>query len=203
MIVQRIVRSPENDDGTGSDRREFLKRAGVSALTASAGIMPIFTMPPSIPAADTASKGAPHAEKLGWRLGCQAWTFNRFTLFEAIDKTAELGLKYIEAFPHGQKLSPTNSAIFGPKLSADHRQEVKKYLADKGVLLVNMGVGPYDKEAFDFAKDMGMETLVSEPKFGDFDAIDFSMEYEHKFTMPELAQCVAYFDKVAAELSKD
>ena len=24
----------------------------------------------------------------------------------------------------------------------------------------------------------------------------FSMEYEHRFTMRELAQCVAYFDKV-------
>jgi sugar phosphate isomerase/epimerase len=31
----------------------------------------------------------------------------------------------------------------------------------------------------------------------------FSMEYEHRFTMPELAECVAYFDKVAAELAKD
>ncbi len=29
----------------------------------------------------------------------------------------------------------------------------------------------------------------------------FSMEYEHRFTMPELAQCVEYFDKVAAELA--
>ena len=173
-----------------------------------------------------------------------------------------------------------------------------------------MGVGPYDKEAFDFAKDMGIETLVSEPKFDAFDAIDklceeykinvalhdhpkpspywnpdtvlkvtknhskrigaccdtgywmrsdlnpveclrklegriisfhlkdlnefgpkahdvpwgtgrgdikgilaevkrqgikpvFSMEYEYRFTMPELAECVAYFDKVAAELSKE
>ena len=28
----------------------------------------------------------------------------------------------------------------------------------------------------------------------------FSIEYEHEFTMPELAQCVAYFDKVAGEL---
>lgn len=28
----------------------------------------------------------------------------------------------------------------------------------------------------------------------------FSMEYEYHFTMRELAQCVAYFDKVAADL---
>ena len=29
----------------------------------------------------------------------------------------------------------------------------------------------------------------------------FSMEYESPFTMPELAQCVAYFNKVAGELA--
>ena len=29
----------------------------------------------------------------------------------------------------------------------------------------------------------------------------FSMEYEHEYTMHELAECVAYFDKVAAELA--
>jgi sugar phosphate isomerase/epimerase len=29
----------------------------------------------------------------------------------------------------------------------------------------------------------------------------FSMEYEHQFTMRELAECVAYFDKSAAELT--
>ena len=40
----------------------------------------------------------------GWRLAIQAYTFNRFTFFEAIDKTASLGLDWIEAYP-GQKLS--------------------------------------------------------------------------------------------------
>ena len=34
----------------------------------------------------------PSKEKLGWRLGCQAWTFRLFPLDEAIDKTASLGL---------------------------------------------------------------------------------------------------------------
>ena len=149
------------------NRRSFLKTASV--LATGAGMLTRANL--ASETADT-SKGAPHGEELGWRLGCQAWTFNRFTLFEAIDKTAELGLKYIEAFPHGQKLSAANSAVFGPKLSVDNRQEVKKYLSDKGVKLVNMGVGPYDKEAFEFAKDMGIETLVSEPKFDAFDAID-------------------------------
>jgi len=29
----------------------------------------------------------------------------------------------------------------------------------------------------------------------------FSMEYEYAFTMPELAQCVEYFDRAAADLA--
>jgi sugar phosphate isomerase/epimerase len=149
------------------DRRSFLKSSGV--LTAGVGLSGF------VWAEEKASK-TPNADKLGWRLGCQAWTFNRFTLFEAIDKTAELGLRSIEAFPHGQKISTMNSEKFGPKMSADDRKLVKSYLADKGVKLVNMGVGPYDREAFEFAKEMGIETLVSEPKFADFDAIDKLVE---------------------------
>ena len=39
----------------------------------------------------------------GWHLAIQAWSFNRYTFFEAIDKTASLGLYYIEAYP-GQRL---------------------------------------------------------------------------------------------------
>ena len=40
----------------------------------------------------------------GFAIGCQAYTFNRFTVFEAIEKTAEAGGKVIEFYP-GQKLS--------------------------------------------------------------------------------------------------
>ncbi len=42
-------------------------------------------------------------EKLGWKLGSQAWTFNKFTFFETVDKIKSCNLKYVEAFP-GQKL---------------------------------------------------------------------------------------------------
>jgi sugar phosphate isomerase/epimerase len=156
------------------DRRTFLKSSGV--LTAGVGLSGFAW------AEEKASK-TPNADKLGWRLGCQAWTFNKFTLFEAIDKTAELGLRFVEAFPHGQKISTMNSEKFGPKMSADDRKLVKSYLADKGVKLVNMGVCPtYDRETFEFAKDMGIETLVAEPKFDAFDSIDKLCE-EYKINL--------------------
>lgn len=39
------------------------------------------------------------AEKNGWRLGMQSYSFHLFPLTEALDKTQELGLKYIEIYP--------------------------------------------------------------------------------------------------------
>jgi hypothetical protein len=37
-------------------------------------------------------------DPLGWRLGVAAWSFKNFTFHEAIDRTAALGLRYLEAF---------------------------------------------------------------------------------------------------------
>ncbi len=81
------------------DRRNFLK-AG-AALGAGIGLAGLGGA-----AAEEAPAKDPHAsaEKLGWRLGCQAYTFNRYTFFEAIDKTHGLGLRYIEGFPQAEDL---------------------------------------------------------------------------------------------------
>jgi len=178
--------------GHAVNRRTFLRATGAAA---GAGL---FGAGYHVAGAADAGKGAPHAEKLGWRLGCQAYTFRAGSFFEAIDKTAELGLHYIEAYP-GQRLKPGAAADAGkakdeskPKekgrgrgnppdsmgtgLSADLRKETLKRLADKGVKLVNFGVGPANKAAFDFAKDMGIETLVSEPAFNAFDDLDKLVE---------------------------
>ena len=40
----------------------------------------------------------------GFAIGSQAYTFNRFTAFEAIEKTAQAGGRVIEFYP-GQRLS--------------------------------------------------------------------------------------------------
>ena len=111
--------------------------------------------------------GAPDAEKLGWRLGTQAWTFNSVTFFDAVDKTAALKLKYIEAFP-GQKVSKEINERMGPGMKPETIQAVQEKLKAKGVKLVNFGVTSISgKEAdarklFAWAKVMGIETLVTE-----------------------------------------
>jgi sugar phosphate isomerase/epimerase len=122
--------------------------------------------------------GAPHATKIGWRLGCQAYSFNRFTFVEAIAKNASLGLKVMEAYP-GQRLSSDQSDIkIGEAMPAAARDEVKKRLADADIKLVNFGVCGLSKDeavsrkTFDFAADMGIETLVSEPSFDAFDTLE-------------------------------
>jgi sugar phosphate isomerase/epimerase len=160
------------------DRRDFLKTTGAigigaGLLAASHGVY-----------AEEPTPGAPNAEKIGWRLGCQAYSFNRFTFFEAVDKTASLGLKYIEAYP-GQRLSKENSAAMGESLSAGDRKTVQKKLADSGVTLVNFGVCGLPSEesgsrkVFDFAKEMGIETIVSEPSEDAMEMLDkLCGEYE-------------------------
>ena len=155
------------------DRRNFLKAGAI--LGAGFGLSGLGG---SVAAAEKPA-GTPNAEKLGWRLGCQAWSFNRYTFFDAIDKTAGLGLRYIEAFP-GQKVSKEITVGFGDGLSAAQRKTIKEKLADSGVKLVNLGVIGIDgRKTFDFAKDMGIETLVAEPGEGDFQKLDeLCGEYE-------------------------
>jgi len=123
----------------------------------------------------------------GWRLGAQAYTFRKFTFFEAVDKTASLGLNWIEAYP-GQSLSKEKPKVkFNHTMPADVREQIKQKLAQSGVRLVNYGVVrlPNDqvecRKVFDFAKDMGIETIVAEPPPEAFDLVEkLCNEYQIK-----------------------
>ncbi len=149
------------------DRRGFLRAMSIAGAGLTAGHLAGRAF-----CAQALAKGAPHAEKLGWRLGCQAYSFNRFTFYEAIDKNASLGLRYIEAYP-GQRLSAERpDERVGPGMSALVRREVKQKLSEAGVKLVCFGVTGASRETFEFAKDMGIETIVSEPGFEQFDELE-------------------------------
>jgi sugar phosphate isomerase/epimerase len=151
------------------NRRDFLQAAGV----AGAGVG-FYALTGSPLRAAEAAKGAPNAEKLGWRLGCQAYSFRKFSFFEAVDKTASLGLHCIEAYP-GQKIGGNLPGAIGVDMPADVRKAVLKKLADSGVKWVNFGVfgvGGCERKHFEFAKQMGIETLVAEPAEDKFDQID-------------------------------
>src|SRR5689334_23617007 len=76
----------------------------------------------------------------GFFVGCQAWTWNHFTVFEAIEKTSQAGGKVIEFFP-GQKLSPEEPNVsWDHNASAETLQKVKDQLAKFHITPVNYGV---------------------------------------------------------------
>ncbi|MBN1344791.1 MAG: sugar phosphate isomerase/epimerase [Phycisphaerae bacterium] len=113
-----------------------------------------------------------------WRLGLQTYTFNRFTAFESLDKCRQLGIEAIEFYP-GQALSPEHPDVkTGPELIPELRDLVKAKLAENGQTLVNCFGGPFgkdetaDRRTFEFAKDMGIETLVCEIEPDGFDQVD-------------------------------
>jgi sugar phosphate isomerase/epimerase len=110
----------------------------------------------------------------GFFIGCQAYTFKQYTVFEAIEKTAAVGGKVIEFYP-GQKLSQDE-----PKVVWDHNaspetiQKVKDKLAEYKIKAVNYGVVQIPKDEakarkiFEFAKAMGLRAVTTES----VDAID-------------------------------
>jgi len=102
-------------------------------------------------------------------VGCQAYTFNRFTLMEAIEKTAQAGGKTIEFYP-GQRLSPEQRGVaWNYDASEETIQKVKEQLAKFGIRAVSFGVvnGKSGDEAdwrklFEFAKKMGLYSITTE-----------------------------------------
>ncbi len=142
------------------DRRSFLKTSAAAAVCAELATSNLL--------AAGVTLVAPHAEKLGWRLGCCAYTFNYLTFYETIDKAASLGLNVLVGF-NWQRLSPQKpDAKMSEHMSAADRNETRKRMADAGVKLACCYCDGWDKEdacrrLFDFASEMGIETIDSDP----------------------------------------
>ncbi|WP_395737331.1 sugar phosphate isomerase/epimerase family protein [Prosthecobacter sp.] len=126
----------------------------------------------------TASVAAtiPETAKVGqFFAGCQAYSFNRYNVFEAMDKTAECGGKTIEFYP-GQKFD--DKAKWDHKATPEMIAQVKKHLEAKGLTAVAYGVvglGQNDAEnrkIFEFCKTMGIGVVVTEPDVTALDKIE-------------------------------
>jgi sugar phosphate isomerase/epimerase len=152
--------------------------------------------------AQDAAKGCPTAESIGWQLGCQAYSFNRFTFYEAVDKTASLGLKWIEAYP-GQRLSKDKpeSVKLEHSMPAELQKEVLEKLKSAGVTLFSYGVVGLSKDeaearkVFDFAKAMGIKVIVSEPAPAALPMLDsLCKEYDVKVAIHNHPKPSMYWD---------
>lgn len=135
------------------------------------------------------SQGQTKAEKNGWRLGMQSYSFHLFTLTEALDKTQQLGLKYIEVYP-GHKLGGKwGDKIFDFNLDKKTQKELKELAATKNIKIVGTGVYVAEKSSdwekmFQFAKDMDMEFITCEPALSDWDLVEtLSKQYNIKISV--------------------
>ena len=102
-------------------------------------------------------------EKLGWKLGSQAYTFRLYSFAQALDKIDSCGLRYVEIFP-GQVIGDGSTEKVGAHLSKEGRQKMKKLAKDKGITIQAFGVvGAKDaaewEEVFLFAKEMGVQVI--------------------------------------------
>jgi sugar phosphate isomerase/epimerase len=103
----------------------------------------------------------------GFAIGCQAYTFNRFSVMEAIEKTGLTGSKVIEFYP-GQKLSPDQPNVkWDHFASAEVIAQVQAQLAKHGVRAVNYGVVSAKdaaewRQIFEFAKKLGLYAVTTE-----------------------------------------
>jgi sugar phosphate isomerase/epimerase len=111
-------------------------------------------------------------------ISVQCWTFRKFTFFETLKKVKDLGLDYLQPYP-GQLLSRDIPDVkFDHNLSDDLIKKVKSKLKEHAVSLVSYGVVGIGKDeesmrkVFDFARKMGIRTIVTEPEFEDFPLIE-------------------------------
>lgn len=143
---------------------------------------------------DKSAQGKPADETIqtldlhkGWHLGIQAWTFHKYSFFETLEKVDSLGLHLIEAYP-GQQLYPDNAdVVFIHTMDLEHRAKVKVKLRESGIRLVNYGVVDLPnneaecRTVFEFAREMGIETIIAEPALEAIGMIDsLCREYKIK-----------------------
>lgn len=115
-------------------------------------------------------------EELDWKLGVQAYTFKNFTFTEALDKIRSIDLEYVEAYP-GQKIGNGIEGTMHYNMDDKTRQKVKELLDSKGIEIAAYGVVQGKNEQdwrnlFEFAKDMDIKIINSEPAPEDLDMVN-------------------------------
>lgn len=158
------------------NRREFLGRAIASGTGATLALASL-SWAAEPPARKRVKLNTPNAEKLGWQLCCQLYTFRDRSFYQALEVIAAMGLQRVEpAF--FLPLSKEDSGLkTGESLAPAKRHEMKARMDDLGISMPNY-YAPIEgdkgawRKIFDFAKEMGVQTLVAEPPPEALEALD-------------------------------
>ncbi|MCJ7580118.1 MAG: DUF1080 domain-containing protein, partial [Candidatus Aminicenantes bacterium] len=93
-------------------------------------------------------------------------------------KVKDLGLRYLQPYP-GQRLSADQPGVpFNHSLSPENIKLIKEKLRELGLSFVGYGVVSFNNEeaemrkVFDFAREMRIPTIVTEPAYDDFTLLE-------------------------------
>lgn len=138
-------------------------------------------------------------EKLNWKLSCQAYTFNRFTLTEALDKMNQVGVKFVEIYPN-QRISPQSEETTHFSGGKERATKIKNLLKSKNIQVLSYGVISPGKEAdwiqlFEFAKELGVQVIISEPPYHLLDLVEsLADKYNIKVALHNHPMPTAYWE---------
>ena len=168
--------------------RKLLLLAAVALISCSARTQ--------TPVVDTNS-----AAQLGWQLAVHSYSFRKFSIFDAIDKTAALGVKYMSISGHVSLDGSNNVTTVN---LPDHDMEaIKAKMFADGISwpFVNIGVVdlPADeaksRKVFEFARKWGIDILVAEPAPDALDTVEkLCKEYDIKVAIHDHARPNHYWN---------
>ncbi|MFC2162034.1 family 16 glycoside hydrolase, partial [Acidobacteriota bacterium] len=108
----------------------------------------------------------------------QCYSYRQFTFMETLQKVKDLGLRHLQPYP-GQRLSADQPGVpFNHTLSPENIKLVKAKMRELGLSFVGYGVVGFKNEeeemrkVFDFAQEMRIPTIVTEPDYDDFTLLE-------------------------------
>jgi sugar phosphate isomerase/epimerase len=158
---------------SGLSRRGFLAAAGGVGM----GAVLAMTGKSEAEQPQKVKLSTPNAEKLGWQVSCGLYTFRDRSFYEALEVIAGLGIRRIEPAFFLQLSKEQPDLKTSEALTPAQRKEMKKRIEDRGLEMASY-YAPLEadttafRKVFDFAKEMGAETLVAEPPAPVFEALD-------------------------------
>ena len=141
------------------------------------------------------------ADKLGWQLAVHSYTFQKFSIFDAIDKTAGAGIKYMSV--SGGVNLETKTRVGTTSLAQKDIDAIEAKLKAAGIApkFVNMGVVTLpanekeSRKVFEFAKKMSIGVLVAEPADDAMDTVEkLCKEYNIKVAIHDHPKPTHYWN---------
>ncbi len=111
-------------------------------------------------------------------IAVQSYTFRKFTFFDTLQKVRDLGINYVQVYDNQPLAADMPKVLFNHDLTEEQQAWVKEKLKETGITLLAYGVVDLGKteesmrKVFDFARKMGIRTILAEPADDDFSLLE-------------------------------